>query len=554
MAILENGDKKYSTLLNEIETGQIKIPQFQRQFVWDLASSAKLIDSILKGYPIGTFIYWRTNERLRSIRNVGNIKLPEPKDGEFVNYVLDGQQRITSLFAALKGETIERDNGKKEDFSKIFIDLEAKDDEELVIVDVSGKEEYTYVRLKDLMTKGRRFFNDFPEKYDDLLDKYKEILHAYQFKGINLKDAEIDVATEVFTRLNVGGKDLTLFEIMVAKTYDPDREFDLFDKFQELTDDLEPSKYDTISSANVLQLISLLIKRECKRKTILKLDKQEFIDTWEPAVSCMKSAVDFFRSYGIPVSRLLPYNTLIVPFAYFFHHHPNNPTGKKLKLLEDFFWRVSLGFRYSSAVESKLVQDIEKMDKILSEEQPRYEWGIDTSEEFIRNNGYFGTGRSLIKAILSLFAMQKPKSFDNHLDVNIDNSWLKIATSKNYHHFFPKSYMKKNQPDWEYWQYNHIANITIVDGYLNKNKIRAKAPSVYMTTFRDQNEKLDETMQTHLIDDLDAFGIWEDDYGKFFESRITRISEELSRRIISQNTDDQLEIYEDIEEPETVEN
>ena len=76
MATLESGDKQYTTLLNEIETGQIKIPQFQRQFVWDIASSAKLIDSVLKGYPIGTFIYWRTNERLRSVKNIGNIILP----------------------------------------------------------------------------------------------------------------------------------------------------------------------------------------------------------------------------------------------------------------------------------------------------------------------------------------------------------------------------------------------------------------------------------------------------------------------------------------------
>ena len=548
MAILENGDKNYSTLMVEIDTGQIKIPQFQRQFVWDLASSAKLIDSILQGYPIGTFIYWRTNERLRSIRNVGNVELPDPKEGEFVNYVLDGQQRITSLFAALKGETIERDNGKQEDFSEIYIDLEAQDDEALVITDVLQKEAYTYVRLNDLMGQSMRFFHEFPKKYDSLLDRYKAILQSYQFKGINLRDAEIDVATEVFTRLNVGGKDLTLFEIMVAKTYEPDRGFDLFDKFQELVDDLEPVQYDTISSASVLQLVALLLKRECKRKTILKLDKQEFIDTWEPAVSCIKSAVDFFRSYGIPVSKLLPYNTLIVPFAYFFHYHPHNPTGQKLKLLEDFFWRASLGFRYSSAVESKLVQDIEKIDAILKEEQPKYEWGVDTSPEFIKNNGYFRTGRSLIKAVLCLFAMHKPKSFDNHLNVNIDNSWLKIATSRNYHHFFPQAYMKKNKPEWESWQYNHIANITIVDGYLNKNKIRAKAPSIYMNDFEKQNEQLDETMKTHLIDDLEDFGIWQDDYGAFYEARIKRISEELTKKIITQKTNEQPVVYEDTED------
>ncbi|WP_027393524.1 GmrSD restriction endonuclease domain-containing protein [Aquimarina latercula] len=548
MAIIENGDKKYSSLLTEIETGQIKIPQFQRHFVWDLSSSAKLIDSILKGYPIGTLIYWRTNERLRAVRDIGNIELPEPKKGEFVNYVLDGQQRITSLFASLKGEIIIRENGKQEDFSNIYIDLEAKDDDEIVIIEIAEKEEYSFVKLTDLMNQGRRFFNDFPEKYDDVIDKYREILQSYQFKGINLKAAEIDVATEVFTRLNVGGRDLTLFEIMVAKTYDPNREFDLYESFQGLRSELAQSKYDTLSASSILQLISLLIKRECKRKTILKLGKEEFIDTWYKAVECVKGAVDFFRSYGIPVSKLLPYNALIVPFGYFFYHHPINPTGQTLKLLEDFFWRVSLGFRYSSAVEGKLVQDIDKIDQILKNKHPRYEWSINTTPDFIKNNGYFSTGKSLTKAILCLYTIFKPKSFDNHLDVNIDNSWLKIATSKNYHHFFPKSYMKKNKPDWEYWLYNHIANITIVDGYLNKNKIRAKAPSRYMNEFKDCNAQLNETMNTHLIDDINGFGIWNDNYEQFFNSRLNRISKELTKRIIPQEADKtELLIYQDID-------
>lgn len=553
MATLEGADKAYTTLLSEIETGQIKIPQFQRQFVWDLASSAKLLDSILKGYPIGTFIYWRTNERLRAVRNIGNIDLPEPRDGEFVNYVLDGQQRITSLFAALKGETITREDGHQEDFSAIYVDLEAGTEDPLVIVDPANRAPNTFVKLTDLMNQGRRFFQDFPEKYDEKLDRYKAILQAYQFKGINLKDAEIDVATEVFTRLNVGGKSLSLFEIMVAKTYDPVRSFDLYEKFEELKQELLPSKYDTISAANVLQLISLLLKRDCKSKTILKLERAAFIDQWEPAMDSIKRAIDFFRAYGIPVSRLLPYNALIVPFGYFFHKHPNNPTGQTKRLLEDFFWRVSMGFRYSSAVESKLVQDIEKIDEILAGRQPKYEWGVDVSENALRLNGYFGTGRSLIKAILCLYAMHKPKSFDSGLDVNIDNSWLKIATSKNYHHFFPKAYMRKEHPSTEAWLVNHIVNITIVDDRLNKNRIKAKPPATYMKTFAEENEDLATTMATHLIDNVEEFGVWENDYGTFFNKRLKRISDELNERIIPQQAAQALEVYQDVEEPETAE-
>ena len=550
MAVLENGDKKYSSLLEEVETGQIKIPQFQRQFVLDISSSAKLIDSILKGYPIGTFIFWRTNERLRAIRNIGNIKLIEPKDGEYVNYVLDGQQRITSVFAALKGQQIERDNGKFEDFSKIYIDLDANIDEKIVITDTNDKKEHTYIKLTDLMyEKGRILYNKYPDEYGEKIDKYKEIIQSYLFRGINLKDAEIDVATEVFTRLNVGGKDLSLFEIMVAKTYDHEKAFDLYEKFQELKQELQPSKYDTISSATILQLVSILIKKECTRKVILKLSKEEFIDKWDDATECLKSAVYFFRSYGIPVSRLLPYNALLVPFSYFFYKHKTNPTGEIKKKLEDFFWRVSLGYRYSSAVESKLANDIEKIDKIINNELPKYEWSIDISPENLQNDGYFSTGRSFIKAILCLYAMQKPKSFDNHLDVNIDNSWLKIANSKNYHHFFPKSYMEKNQQHWEYWQYNNILNITIVDGYLNKNKIRAKAPSVYMKSFSEDNSALEETMKTHLIDDLNSFGVWSDDYERFFNERAKIVSKELYKKIIAQDTTGiVLETYEEYEE------
>lgn len=551
MATLESGDKQYTTLLNEIETGQIKIPQFQRQFVWDIARSAKLIDSILKGYPIGTFIYWRTNERLRSVKNIGNIDLPEPKDGEFVNYVLDGQQRITSLFASLKGEVITRENGKREDFSKIYINLNAKDDEPIVTADISQKSSDTVVKLTKLMFgRGIDLYNTYDEKYHDLIEKYKACMNSCQFRGINLKDAEIDEATEVFTRLNVGGKDLSLFEIMVAKTYDPSRNFDLYEKFQELKQELEPSKYDTISSATVLQLLAILVERECKRKTILRMDKAAFIEAWDATASCLKSAIDFFRSYGIPVSRLLPYNALLVPFGYFFHHHKSNPTGIVKERLEDFFWRASLGLRYSASVEGKFVQDIDKIDSIIAGELPKYEWSIDTSEQGIIKNGFFTTTRSYVKAILCLYAMQKPKSFDNNLDVNIDNSWLKIGTSKNYHHYFPKSYMKKNHPEVDYSQVNHILNITIVDGYLNKNRIRAKAPSVYMDKFRDENHVLGETMKTHLINDLEKFGIWDDDFATFFKERAKVVSQELSKKIILQNSEEELEEYEEFLEVE----
>src|ERR1700689_91323 len=99
----DNHNKKYEALFVEIDTGQIKLPMFQREFVWDKEQSSKLIDSILKGFPIGTFIFWKTREELRSYKEVGNHKLPEMPKGDYVQYILDGQQRVTSLYAIRKG-------------------------------------------------------------------------------------------------------------------------------------------------------------------------------------------------------------------------------------------------------------------------------------------------------------------------------------------------------------------------------------------------------------------------------------------------------------------
>ena len=61
----------FSSLMNDIERGLIKIAQFQRDFVWDKEKSAKLLDSIIKGYPVGTFILWKTKDTLRTVRNLG---------------------------------------------------------------------------------------------------------------------------------------------------------------------------------------------------------------------------------------------------------------------------------------------------------------------------------------------------------------------------------------------------------------------------------------------------------------------------------------------------
>ncbi|MDF2116210.1 DUF262 domain-containing protein [Roseiarcaceae bacterium H3SJ34-1] len=527
---------RYTTLVSDIEKGEIKIPQFQRDFVWTLQKSAALIDSIVKAYPIGTFIFWDTKDRLRSVRNLGNISLPDPKEGDVVSFVLDGQQRLTSLFAILKGLTIERSGGRVEEFSQVYVDLLAAPDEQIVTADLTGRDPAACIKLKTLLNGGLKELSAYPETFHAKLDEYKQRIQSYDFSIIEVRDVPIDVATEIFTRINVGGKPLSLFEIMVAKTYDEKKGFDLSERFDALIASLQPIDYETVSDATILQLISLILAADCKKQTILKLSKTKFIDIWDEAIDGFERAVEYFRgTYRIPVSHLLPYNTLLVPFAYYFYMHPDKPDAVQKSLLEDFFWRCALGGRYSSSVESKLAQDIKRVDAILAGKSPDYDWAIDVSPEFLIENGWFNAGRSFVKAILSLYAYHEPKSFNDNARINIQNNWLKQSNSKNYHHFFPKAHLsKQGVSDAEI---NNVLNITIVDDYLNKRKIRARPPSDYMKEFGNSNLDLDSAMRSHLIGDLDDFGIWGDDYPTFIRKRAEAVSDELRKRIIARQID-----------------
>ncbi len=536
MGLPEPLTRTFSSLISDIETGKIKIPQFQRDFVWTMQKSAALLDSILKGYPIGTFIFWRTKDRLRSIRELGGKNLPEPQKGEPVDYVLDGQQRLTSLFACLKGMHVQREGGKKtDDFSKIYINLQSEKHDQIVVTEKTEPES-SFISILELLKGDFTILAGYPREYHEKMKFYQKQITSYQYPIIQIKDAEIDIATEIFTRINVGGKPLSLFEIMVAKTFDFEKNFDLSEKYKQLIETLEPVHYGTISDATVLQTVSIIMSQECKRQSILALPQKEFIDTWDKAVDAIENAVEYFTSfYRIPTSQLLPYKALIVPFSYFFFKHKNKPTGKKQQYLQDFFWRCSLSGRYSSSVESKLAQDIKKIDEILADNLPAYDWPIDSSPKFITANGWFGTGRSYIKAILCIYAHYEPKSFIDDSIVNIRNYWLKQANSKNYHHFFPKAYLKDKKDEF---RINHILNITIVDDFLNKRVIGTKPPSEYMKKFDEKNPSLSETMKSHLIDDLHKFGVWNDDYDSFFEKRAERVSKEIEKRLIKQDVDE----------------
>jgi hypothetical protein len=533
----ENQNKKYDFLFADIDSGRIKIPKFQRDFVWTKDQTAKLIDSIIKGYPIGTFIFWKTNEELRHMKNIGNVELPNPPAGEPVNYVLDGQQRITSLYSVRKGIVFNRE-GQEIDYKDISINLELDPDEDEQVVFTIPPEGARCISLHKLLNGTlTELLSEYEVEHLKKIEVYQKRLTGYDFSTIMISQYPLDIACDIFTRINTAGTELTLFEIMVAKTYDAAKGFDLSEKYDDLINGVGKDKglvdadFDTVPTSTVLQCVSAYLNKQIRRKDILKIQRSQFIDIWPIVVDGIFVATDYLRKHlRIPVSQLLPYDALLIPLTYFFiRNYRKPPTPEQDRLLSQYFWWASIGMRYSSGMENKVAQDLERMDLILNGEIPSYRGEeIELTLDHLKWR-WFSPGDAYCKAILCLLSYHLPRSFNDDSPVTLDNTWLKTSTSKNYHHFFPRSYLKnKGIPDW---QANTIMNITIVDDHLNKNKIKAKPPSEYMLDFLDSNPKLEDTMRSHLIDDLDNYGVWDDDYQKFIEERGKRVIEELSRRL-----------------------
>ena len=478
----QNQNKKYEHLFSDIDRGYLKIPKFQRDFVWSKNQTANLIDSIIKGFPIGTFIFWKTREELRHVRNIGNFNLPDTPKGEYIHYVLDGQQRITSLYALRKGLKVTTNDKKEIDYKDIYVNLAYEPDSDEEIVTIDKPEGSPSISVYDLLSDDLIEITDNYEKEErKKINIYNKRLTNYDFSTIEIADYPIDIACEIFTRINTSGQELTLFEIMVAKTFDQERKFDLAKEYEKLNysegseKDLKDAGFDTIPPSTVLQCISAYLCQQVRRQDILKLDKCKFIESWELVKDGIFCAVDYIRTHlRIPVSKLLPYNALLIPYSYFFiRSGGKSPTNLQNKLLTQYFWWASLSYRFSSGADGKIALDLKRMDDILNETQPTYRGEeLDLTMDKLRWY-WFSTGDAFCKAILCLYTYFEPKSFRSNSIVKIDNSWLKVSTSKNYHHFFPKSYLKKQGV--EEWKGNSILNVTIVDDFLNKREIGSRA-------------------------------------------------------------------------------
>ena len=113
-----------------ISEGDYRIPRFQRNYVWKIDKVVALVDSLLKGFPIGSIVLWQTKNELSEVKGLGGVQIPKRDSSKYTSYIIDGQQRLTSLYFALKG--LVTATSPVVDCSNICVYLVANDNEQIV--------------------------------------------------------------------------------------------------------------------------------------------------------------------------------------------------------------------------------------------------------------------------------------------------------------------------------------------------------------------------------------------------------------------------------------
>ena len=526
----ENQSKKYAVLFADIDAGRTKLPMFQRDFVWDKAQTAKLIDSILKGFPVGTFIVWKTRDRFRHFRELGNLTLPEPPNGDAVQYVLDGQQRITSLYAVRKGLRITRD-GRVIDYKDISIDLEAGEGPEDEIVHSEPLAGRQTISVHDLLSKDITDFDSYSKEERRKIHDYRAALTSHDFSVIEIPEYDIDTACEVFTRINTGGKVLSLFEIMVAKTFDPESGFDLERKYLDLVDgddgekSLIDASFETIPPITVLQCIAAHLKDGIRHGEILRLDRQAVIDCWPHVQQTIFAAIDHMQSHlGVAVSRILPYPVLLVAFSHFFDRNKLKPANHdQTRYLAEYFYRAGLSNRYTSGTAVKMLGDLQKMKSIAEGKRPSYKGeDLEITPDTFRTKT-FAINDAFSKTVLCLLASKGPRNLQTNGLSKLNNSWLRKSSSRNIHHIFPKAWIKKQgKRDWDA---NVIANIMLADEYSNQRVMTSKSPGDYLKLIRVNRADLEKAMQSQFIGQECLLAVEKNNFPDFIRHRSRSLME-----------------------------
>ena len=337
-------------LVERIAAGKIRVPRFQRAFVWKQTDLHALLDSVLRGFPIGSILVWDTEETIETTERIGPVDV-DPRPAGLVGYLLDGQQRVSTLVGTLRLPDDAEPIVDQVDWC-VYCDL---DNREFLRAPAGGVGPQHFPVRSLLNTAGfftacRRIESEVDNRsrarqWLDEADRLASAFRDYQLPLIHIREADLDSAVTVFARLNRTGRKMTADEMVSALTY-REGEFHLAKRLDEFKgDELEEMGFGNLDRVLLLRAVLAALDRDIYAKDWADLMVKQEVrarlpEVFESAADGMMDALEFLEDLGVTSDRLLPYGLQLVLLGEFFRLCPR-PAAEVVGLLNRWFWVTS---------------------------------------------------------------------------------------------------------------------------------------------------------------------------------------------------------------------
>ena len=589
-----SSEQQLTTLLSGVHSGKIQLPDFQRDWVWDDERIRGLLASVSMSYPVGTLMLLDAgNEDVRfASRPIQGVTGVDGKPGQLI---LDGQQRLTTLYQVLQSKKpVQTFDARKKRIERWYyfdipkvIDPSVDREDAIVAVgpdrivrdlhnvklDLSTRENEWVAQMlpADLLLDGvglmkwqLGYFNaasgeeqvQRQSQWAALLGDLLASFAAYLVPVIMMtKETPRDAVCQVFEKVNTGGVTLNVFELLTA-TYAADH-VNLRDRWaaQHALMKQHPV-LEEVESTDYLQAICLLASLDrrqawettretdrapavtCKRRDILRLPLHDYLRYEDAVTKGFLAAGKFLLNQNVFGSRDVPYRTQLVPLAALLTRLGNAATaGAVHDKLVQWYWCGVFGELYGSTIETRFANDlVEVLDWVSDGPEPT------TVTQATFQEGRLHTMRSrqsaAYKGLHALLMRDGAQDFKAATPITIQQY---VHEAVDIHHVFPQRWCKDHEIDKGLM--DSIVNKAPLSAETNR-EVGGRAPSAYLTrlerTYQLGGDVLDQRLVTHVIDPA---LLRADDFHGFFRDRkeqlVRRIEAVTGKRILREAVDDE---------------
>lgn len=546
MSIYEDTNpRELKHLLGQIDQREAALPDFQRDFVWDPNATQELIVSIASNFPAGSLLRIRNTRQLFAYREFQGA--PAINGAKTTYLVLDGQQRLTSLFQAffgvgdhryyldltklIGGAEFEdaifhlRANHKR---AVLLESFEAQCDELILPLGTlkggsGGFAKWAKAVLKRTQaTLSEEALDQLDKALDDISDRWIQTIDDYKFPVVTLSDeTDAEAVCTIFETLNRTGVKLSPFELLTARFWP--HNVNLRELWAKSQHDHPIIAEFTVDPYYLLQAVALLSTKPpaCKRSDVLNLTADQIAAHWDSCVAGLADGLQLLRTRcGVLTKDWLPIAPLLVTLAAA-RAQTMEVTGPKQGFIRDglvrWFWCSSLGGKYESGPNSQATRDLSELLSWFKGGDPP-----DTIKSFrfdpreLRQTTF--RQRSLYRALMCIVLLGQPRDF--HTGEVLTPDRLRAGYVDD-HHIFPQAWLE--QPSHEALPArlrDSILNRTLIDRFTNE-RIGKKAPSVYLAPIRQElgPEGFSEVLRSHLLPDDDVSPLLTDNFAAFVDWR-----------------------------------